>query len=429
MVLTAFFNFVTFEAMGQIRFNRHYLPNGLCILHHYDASTPFVVVNLLYKVGSKDENPEKTGFAHLFEHLMFEGTKQVPYFDGPLQEAGGENNAFTNNDYTNYYDMVPAVNAEIPFWLEADRMQHLNINPVSLELQKKVVVEEFKETILNQPYGDAYHLLREMVYQQHPYRWPAIGKDLNHIASARLEDVASFFNYYYAPNNVILVVAGNIREKKAIKLSEKWFAEIAANPDLQQKSYQEAPQCGARRQTVYADVPHDAIYLAFQMPGRLEEGYYAADVLTDILASGNTSMLYQALIKEKGIFTEIDAYISGSNETGMMVIEGKLSENHSVEEGEAAIWEILNRLSDTPIHAADLKKVKNMMITYMNFSDASLLNRAISLAYYEMLGDAALINEEEKKYTSVRPDGIRNFCRSFIQPEMSNTLLYLREKH
>jgi predicted Zn-dependent peptidase len=415
--------------MGQICFTKNHLQNGLCILHHYDPSTPFVVVNLLYKVGSKDENPKKTGFAHLFEHLMFEGTPQVPYFDGPLQEAGGENNAFTNNDYTNYYDIVPAVNAEIPFWLEADRMQHLHINQDSLELQKKVVVEEFKETIHNQPYGDAYHLLREMVYHQHPYRWPVIGRELNHIASARLEDVSSFFNYYYVPNNVILVVAGNIREKKVMKLSEKWFAGIAANPDLRHTSYQEAPQLEPRRQTVYRDVPHDAIYLAFQMPGRLEEGYYAADVLTDILAAGNTSMFYQALIKEQGIFSEIDAYISGSNETGMLVIEGKLSENKSAEEGEDAIWKILKKLSDSPIRAADLKKVKNKMITYLNFSNASLLNRAISLAYYEMLGDTALINEEERKYSAVRPGDIQDFCKRFIQPEQSNTLFYLREQN
>lgn len=415
--------------MGQIRFSRHYLKNGLCFLHHYDPNTPFVVVNMLYKVGSRDEHEEKTGFAHLFEHLMFEGTPNVPYFDGPLQEAGGENNAFTNNDYTNYYDMVPALNAEIPFWLEADRMQHLNINPTSLELQKKVVVEEFKETIIDQPYGDAYHLLRAMVYRQHPYRWPAIGRDLKHIASARLEDVSTFFNDYYVPNNVILVVAGNIRERRALQVARKWFEGIASNPDLQHMSFQEGEQLEARRQTVHADVPHDAIYMAFKMPGRLEEGYHTADVLTDILASGNTSMFYQALIKEQGIFTEIDAYISGSNETGMLVIEGKLSENHGADEGEAAIWKILEKLSDTPIRSADLKKVKNKMITYMNFSDASLLNRAISLAYYEMLGDAALINEEERKYSAVRPNDILEFCRTFIQSEKSNTLFYLREQH
>jgi predicted Zn-dependent peptidase len=415
--------------MGQIRFNRHYFRNGLCVLHHYDPNTPFVVVNLLYKVGSRDENPKKTGFAHLFEHLMFEGTSQVPYFDGPLQEAGGENNAFTNNDYTNYYDMVPSMNAEIPFWLEADRMQHLNINPVSLELQKKVVVEEFKETIQNQPYGNAYHLLREMVYQQHPYRWPAIGKEPDHIRDASLEDVDSFFHYYYVPNNTVLVIAGNIREKKAMKLSEKWFGGIAPNPALEHASFQEPPQYEARKQAVHGDVPHDTIYLAFQMPGRLEDGYYAADVLTDILSAGNTSIFYQTLIREKGIFTEIDAYISGSNETGMLIVEGKVSENHNIEEGESAIWEILNRLSAESVRASDLKKVKNKMITYMNFSDASLLNRAISLAYYEMLGDAALINEEERKYFAVRPDDILNFCKTYIQPDKSNTLLYLREQH
>lgn len=412
-----------------LHYETHPLANGLTVVAHFDPKSPLLSMNIIYRVGSRDEDPDKTGFAHLFEHLMFEGTKRVPYFDGPLQEAGGENNAFTNNDFTNYYDIVPAINAEIPFWLESDRMQHLDINLKSLELQKKVVVEEFKETVLNQPYGDAFHILRELVYEQHPYRWPAIGKDISHISNAGLEDVRSFFNFFYVPNNAILVVAGNIRDDKALKWAEKWFGNISSNPQLRHASFSETEQTSPKRKTVYADVPHDALYMAFKMPGRLEEGYHAADVLTDVLASGNTSRFHQELVKQKGIFTEIDAYISGSNDTGMLIIEGKLSEDHDVKEAEWEVWKILEDLSQKKVNASDLRKVKNKMITYMNFSDASILNRAISLAYYEMLGDAALINQEEEKYASVSPEDIRTFSRKYLQRDKCTTLEYLKERH
>jgi zinc protease len=411
--------------MAFIHFSKKVLSNGLCVLHHEDTTTPFVVLNLLYKVGARDEDPSRTGFAHLFEHLMFEGTKAVPYFDGPLQEAGGENNAFTNNDYTNYYDIVPAVNLEIPFWLEADRMQHLKINRESLNVQKKVVIEEFKENYINQPYGDAFHILREMVYEQHPYRWPTIGKEISHIKDATLKDVKAFFRKYYVPNNAILVISGNVAEEQAFELAEKWMEAIPPNPGLDLPIYSEPEQHSAKQSTVFASVPQDSIYLAFKMPGRLDPGYYHADVLTDILSTGTSSRLHQRLLKEQGLFSEIDAYISGSNDTGMFIVEGRVSAGVKTDDALAAIWAQLNELRMNLVSPEELDKVKNKMLTYMNFSDASLLNRTISLAYYEMLGDAQLINEEEARFEAVTAEEVQVFAETYLRPEKSNTLFYL----
>jgi zinc protease len=414
--------------MGHIHFSRKILSNGLIVIHHHDTTSPFVVFNLLYKVGARDESPDNTGFAHLFEHLMFEGTKEVPYFDGPLQEAGGENNAFTNNDYTNYYDIVPDINLEIPFWLESDRMANLRIRQTSLDLQKKVVIEEFKENYINQPYGDAFHHLRKMVYKVHPYRWPTIGKKIDHIKNATLKNVKSFFQQYYVPNNAIIAIGGNIEGEHAFELADKWFGDIRPNPDLKKLEFTEPEQTSATLKTIKSDVPHDAIFIAFKMPGRLENGYYAADVATDILASGPSSRLYQKLVKEAGLFSEIDAYISGSNDTGMLIIEGKVSEGKAVSAATSALWDILKEMQQHLIGEEELRKVKNKMITYMNFSDASLLNRMISLAYYEMLGDAEWINLEEYKYENVSALEIMAFCQSTFVHEKSNTLYYLRQE-
>lgn len=414
--------------MGHIHFSRKTLSNGLIVIHHHDTTSPFVAFNLLYKVGARDESPDNTGFAHLFEHLMFEGTEEVPYFDGPLQEAGGENNAFTNNDYTNYYDIVPDINLEIPFWLESDRMTNLRISTTSLDLQKKVVIEEFKENYVNQPYGDAFHHLREMVYKVHPYRWPTIGKKIDHIKNATLKNVKSFFQQYYVPNNAIIAVGGNIESEQTFELVDKWFGDIPANPDLKKNVFTEPEQTSATFKTLKADVPHDAIFIAFKMPGRLEEGYYSADVATDILASGPSSRLYQKLVKETGLFSEIDAYISGSNDTGMLILEGKVSEGKEVSAASSALWDILKEMQQQLIAEEELRKVKNKMITYMNFSDASLLNRMISLAYYEMLGDAEWINLEEDKYENVSAADIMAFCQSTFVHEKSNTLYYLRQE-
>jgi predicted Zn-dependent peptidase len=411
--------------MSIIHFERKKLKNGLTVIYHSDPNTPFVVVNTLYKVGSKNESHHKTGFAHLFEHLMFEGTKNIPNFDGPLQEAGGENNAFTNNDYTNYYDIVPESNVEIPFWLESDRMQYLNINSTSLKLQKKVVIEEFKENYINQPYGDIQHLLRSMTYQNHPYQWPTIGKEISHVKDATLKEVKDFYHQYYSPSNAILVIAGNIESDKAFELTEKWFSDIPEQNINISEVIQEPLQTEERLKTHIASVPENMIIIAFQMPGRLENGYFEGDLITDILSSGPSSRLQHQLVKEKKFFSEIDAYITGSVETGMFVIEGRLHNGVDIEVAKNAIWEEVKNIQENEISDIELEKVKNQMLTYMRFSDASLLNKAISLAYYELLGDAEMINEESEEYEKITKENIRDFAKKFLNISQSNTLYYL----
>ncbi|MCO5229993.1 MAG: insulinase family protein [Chitinophagales bacterium] len=411
--------------MSHIQFEKRNLKNGLTVIHHLDTNTPFVVVNALYKVGAKHEQSTKTGFAHLFEHLMFEGTPDVPYFDGPLQESGGENNAFTNNDYTNYYDIVPDINAEIPFWLEADRMTQLNINAQSLKLQKKVVIEEFKENYINPPYGDIQHILRSMLYQKHPYQWPTIGKDIQHIQKATLDDVKRFYQQYYAPNNCILVIGGNLQQDTAFEWAEKWFGQIPPTMIPEHHLPIEAVQTETRTFTHYADVPQSMIIIAFLMPGRLEDGYFEADLVTDILSSGQSSRFYQKLVKERKLFSEIEAYISGSIDTGMFVVEGRLHDNVDIHEAEDAIWHEIFKLQEEGIAEMEIEKVKNQMVTYMKFSDVSLLNKTINLAYYELLGNINLINEEEQEYEKINAESTQSFCNEFLNKHQSNTLYYL----
>ncbi len=410
-----------------IDYTKSVLDNGLTLIHHFDETTPFVVVNTLYKVGAKHEDEERTGFAHLFEHLMFSGSKHFKDFDKPLQEAGGENNAFTNNDYTNYYDTVPAVNTEIPFALEADRMMHLNINKKSLEVQRKVVCEEFKENYINQPYGNVWHLLREMVYAQHPYKWPTIGKTLKHVEDATLEDVRSFYDHHYSPNNAILVVAGNISHEKTTALTQQYFGGLHPT-DITDRTFAEPEQTQAVSKTVYEEVPLNSIYIAFKMCDRLHPDYYIADITSDILSNGNSARLHQKLVKELKAFVEIEAYITASNDVGMFVIEGKVTDGYDIKKATDAIWQELELLKANEVAANELQKCKNKMLTYMNFSEYSLLNRAISLAYYELLGNANLINEEEEKYEAVTAEHIRQYAQKTFTKEKSNTLFYLKKQ-
>lgn len=409
-----------------IEYSKEVLENGLTLIHHYDETTPFVVVNTLYKVGAKDEEESRTGFAHLFEHLMFGGSKHFKDFDKPLQEAGGENNAFTNNDYTNYYDTVPAINIEVPFALEADRMTHLNINKKSLDVQRKVVCEEFKENYINQPYGNVWHILREMVYEKHPYKWPTIGKELKHVEDATLEDVKAFYDLYYQPNNAILVVAGNMDKEKTIALTKNYFNDLKGN-SLVHKTFSEPEQTIAKEKTVYDDVPLNAVYIAFKMCDRLHPDFYVADVTSDILSNGNSSRLHQRLVKEAKAFVEIDAYITSSNDIGMFVFEGKVADGIDVQQATDLIWKEIKQIQLEKVNANELQKCKNKMLTYMNFSESSLLNRAISLAYYELLGNANMINDEEKNYDAVNEDRIRQFAQTTFAKEKSNTLFYLKK--
>ena len=408
-----------------IDFTKHIYDNGLTLLLHQDETTPFVVVNILYKVGARNEDKNRTGFAHLFEHLMFEGTKNLAHFDHPVQSAGGMNNAFTNNDFTNYYIKLPKENLELALWLEADRMQHLAINETSLSNQKKVVVEEFKENYTNKPYGNVWHILREIVYQNHPYQWPTIGKNYKHIQDAALKDVIQFYEKYYQPDNAILSICGNINLPKAKALVSKHFSSIESKVNIKKAIPTEMEQLAARHKTVHFNVPQDAVYLVFKMPERNSQFYYVSDILSDILSSGKSSRLHHNLVTELQLFTKVDAYITGSIDSGMFVFEGRLRNNVSAEKGISAFWEEINRLKTIPIQRKELDKVKNKLLTYMAFSENELMNRAIGLCYHEMLDDASNINKEEKNYLSVKVTDIQDFVTQYFNEHQATSLYYL----
>lgn len=407
-----------------IRFNRLVLSNGLRVLVHEDASTPMAVVNVLYDVGARDENPGKTGFAHLFEHLMFGGSVNIPDYDEPLQRAGGENNAYTTNDLTNYYLQLPAENLETAFWLESDRMLSLAFSPDSLEVQRKVVSEEFKEHYLNKPYGDAWMKLREMAYKVHPYRWMTIGKELSHIENATLQDVRDFFFQHYLPVNAILVVAGNVTTDQVLRLGEKWFAPVAPGAPYARDIPQEPAQTLARRSSVTASVPLDAFYKTWHMSGRTSPRYHAMDLLTEVLGGGASSRLYQALVKEKKLFSNIECYHFGTIDPGLVTIEGKVVKGVSLATAEAAVEEVLDSVRRAPVDARELDKVKHKTESMIAFEDMTITNRAASLAFYELLGDASLMNQELDKYREVPADALLEEARSVFTPENSNTLYY-----
>ncbi len=407
-----------------IRFERFVLPNGLKVIVHRDNSTPMAVVNIMYDVGARDEDPNKTGFAHLFEHLMFGGSLHIPSYDGPLQMAGGENNAYTSNDVTNYYIQLPAENLETAFWLESDRMLSLAFGEKSLEVQRKVVSEEFKEHYLNKPYGDVWHKMRDLAYKIHPYRWMTIGKDLSHIENATLEDVKRFFFKHYRPQNAILVVAGNITVEKVKELTEKWFGDIPTGEKYTRDLPQEPEQTEARKMEVRADVPLDAFYKCWHIYPRKDKRYYIADLITEILSGGGSSRLFHSLVKEKKLFSAIECYHSGSLDAGTLVIEGKLVKGVKMEDAEKAVENELERMRTEKVTATELQKVKNKVESLIAFEDMSLTNRANSLAFYELLGDADLMNHELEKYNVVTAEDILRESRNIFRPENSNTLYY-----
>jgi len=408
-----------------IQFEKFILSNGLRVLIHEDKSTPMAVVNVLYDVGSRDENPEKTGFAHLFEHLMFGGSKNIPVYDEPLQVAGGENNAYTTNDLTNYYCQLPAENIETAFWLESDRMISLAFGKKSLEVQRKVVCEEFKEHYINKPYGDVWHKLRELCYTSHPYKWMTIGKELKHVEDATLSDVKNFFFKHYNPSNAILVVAGNVSVKKVMKKAEKWFGPIPAGEKYDRNISPEPPQEASRQMEVKANVPLDALYKVWHMYPRSDSRYYTADLITDILSGGGSSRLYQALVKEKQLFSNIECYHMGSMDAGIITIEGKLVKGKNIKDAEAAVIEELKKLQETGITEAELQKVKNKTESAMAFEDMTVMNRAASIAIYELMGDANLINTELSRYQAVTLDDILKESRLIFRENNCSTLYYL----
>jgi zinc protease len=407
-----------------VQFERFNLENGLRVIVHQDTSTPMAVVNVMYDVGARDEDPGQTGFAHLFEHLMFGGSVNIPVYDEPLQMAGGENNAYTTNDLTNYYIQLPSENLETAFWLESDRMLSLGFTENSLEVQRKVVSEEFKEHYLNKPYGDVWLKLRELAYQVHPYRWMTIGKELSHIENAQLQDVKNFFFKFYRPNNAILVVAGNVTVDQVRALAEKWFGSIEAGEKYQRNLPSEPAQTTAKKLEVFANVPLDALYKCWHIYPRLDHRYYVSDLITEILGGGGSSRLYQALVKEKQLFSNIECYHFGTLDAGLLAIEGKLVKGVKMEDAEAAIEVELEKIRNEKVTEAELEKVKNKTESMIAFEDMSVMNRANSLAFYELLGDASLMNTELDRYNAVTVEDIKQESQTIFREENSSTLYY-----
>ena len=410
-----------------MKINRHILDNGLRLVHSRDESTQMVALNILYNVGARDEHPEHTGFAHLFEHLMFGGSVNIPDYDMPLQLAGGENNAWTNNDITNYYLTVPRQNVETGFWLESDRMLSLDFSERSLEVQRGVVMEEFKQRCLNQPYGDVGHLLRPLAYQKHPYQWPTIGKDLSHVANATLEEVKAFFFRFYAPNNAILAVTGNISFEEAVELTEKWFGSVPRREVPVRNLPQEPEQTEERRLTVERNVPLDSLFMAYHMCDHRHPDYYVFDILSDVLSNGRSSRLNQHLVQEKQLFSSIDAYISGSVDAGLFHIAGKPSAGVSLELAEAAVRDELDRLQQELVDGQELEKVKNKFESTQIFGKINYLNGATNLAWGELLGKAGGLEKEVERYRSVTAMQLREVAQSAFRKE-NGVVLYYKSK-
>lgn len=411
-----------------MKINKLCLDNGLRLVHHEDRSTQMVALNIVYDVGARDEHPDHTGFAHLFEHLMFGGSVHIPDYDAPLQSAGGENNAWTNNDITNYYLTIPKPNVETAFWLESDRMLELAFSEQSLEVQRGVVMEEFKQRCLNQPYGDVGHLIRPLAYRVHPYRWPTIGKELSHIENATLDDVKAFFFRFYAPNNAVLAVTGNITWEETVALTEKWFGPIPRRNVPVRNLPQEPVQTQARRQTVEQPVPLDALFMAYHMCPRRHPDYYAFDILSDILSNGRSSRLNRRLIQEEKLFSSIDAYIAGTRDAGLLHINGKPADGVPLETAEAAVRRELLLLQQTAIEEQELEKVKNKFESTQIFGNINYLNVATNLAWFELTGQAEDIDREVQQYRAVTAEQLKRVAQDAFREENS-VVLYYKKKH
>ena len=409
------------------KINRLTLDNGLRLVHCEDTGTQMVALNIVYDVGARDEHPLHTGFAHLFEHLMFGGSLHIPDYDMPLQLAGGENNAWTNNDITNYYLTVPKANVETGFWLESDRMLGLDFSERSLEVQRAVVMEEFKQRCLNQPYGDVGHLIRPLAYQVHPYQWPTIGKELSHIAQATLDEVKDFFYHHYAPNNAVLAVTGNIAWAETVRLARKWFGPIPRREVPERCLPQEPGQTEERRLSVERNVPLDALFMAFHMCRRDDPDYYAFDILSDILSNGRSSRLNLRLVQERKLFSSIDAYISGSRDAGLLHIGGKPSPGVSLDEAEAAVRAELEQLRRELVDDRELEKVKNKFEATQIFGNLNYLNVATNLAWFELTGQADDINREVEKYRAVTSEQLRRVADRAFRRE-NGVVLHYRKK-
>lgn len=407
-----------------IKFERIKLSNGLNVIVHQDKTTPMVAINVCYNVGSRDEQPDKTGFAHLFEHLMFGGSKNIPVYDEPLQKAGGDNNAFTSNDLTNYYLTIPKSNIETGFWLESDRMLELAFSESSLDVQKNVVIEEFKQRYLNQPYGDVWSLLRQLAYKVHPYQWPTIGREISHIEQANIQQVKDFFFSHYAPNNAVLVVSGNVDPEKAFLLSEKWFSSVPNRNVAKRNLPKEPEQNEIRELSVERDVPNNMIYMAYHMSDHLSADYYATDLLSDVLSNGNSSRLYRNLVQEKKLFTELDAYLSGDYEPGLFIISGKPSDGISLQTARKAIEAELEIVKHEFVSDYELEKVKNKLEANIVYGEMNYLTKAMNLATNEILINAELINSQIDIYREVSPEKIQSVAQGIFRNENCSVLNY-----
>lgn len=411
-----------------IAFEKHILSNGLRVILHEDPATPMVAVNVLYDVGSKDEDAHRTGFAHLFEHLMFGGSLNIPNYDEPLQLVGAQNNAFTSTDITNYYITLPKDNLETALWLESDRMLDLAFSEKSLETQRKVVIEEFKQRYLNQPYGDAWLELRPLCFKVHPYQWATIGKEVSHIEEAKMEDVKGFFRKHYNPQNAVLVVAGGIKNADALEQVKKWFEPIPNGVKYNRDLPTEPEQSTGRTKTIYRDVPQDALYMAWPMAAKHTPEYYAADLVSDALSRGNSSRFYQEIIQQTDVFSQLDGYITGETECGLFVISGKLLNGKSVEDGEKIILEAIDKFINEGFYPNELEKVKNKIESTMLFQNTQVLNKAMGLAFAELHGDANGINTELGKYQAVSEEEAIATARKIFDPSKKNALYYLSQQ-
>lgn len=406
-----------------IAFKKFELENGLQVIVHEDPTVQIAVMNIVYDVGSRDEREDKTGFAHLFEHLMFGGSVNIPSYDEPLQLVGGENNAFTNTDITNYYLTVPAANIETGFWLESDRMLSLSFDPQVLEVQRKVVIEEFKQRYLNQPYGDVWLKLRPLAYQKHPYKWATIGKEISHIENATMQDVKDFFFTHYVPSNAVLVVAGNVTVDQIKKLSEKWFGPIAGKK-RERKLPVEPKQNQKRFLEVSANVPANALYKSYHMSGRFHSDYYASDLLSDVLTGGHSSRFHQKLVKEKEIFTSISSFVTGSIDPGLFVVSGRVNEGIKPEDAEAEVNELIAKfLKEGPTND-ELLKVKNQAYATQEFGEVEVINRAMNLAFCALSGDANLVNEEREKIEATTAQDICSVAEDILKEENASVMYY-----
>ncbi len=407
-----------------IQFEEFTLDNGLRVIVHEDHTVQLAVMNILYDVGSRDEDPSKTGFAHLFEHLMFGGSANIPSYDEPLQVVGGENNAFTSTDITNYYLTVPAANLETGFWLESDRMMSLSFDPNVLEVQRKVVIEEFKQRYLNQPYGDVWLKLRPLAYEKHPYQWATIGKEISHIENATLQDVKAFFYKHYLPNNAVLVVAGNVTLDQVKKLSQKWFGPIPAGAKEKRNLWVEKPQKKKKIEEVKANVPAHAIYKTWHMCGRFDNDYYATDFLSDILSRGHSSRLYQMLVQEREIFSSISSFVMGTIDPGLFVVSGRVREGIDLLAAEKEIDQVLQKVVEEGVTAMELEKVKNQAEASLQFGEVEVLNRAMNLAFASLSGDAGLVNREAQLMERISAADLQRVASSILREENASVLYY-----